>query len=215
MKIVTIEDNKNLNDIIYKDISRLLIINNYDYDIYQFCTYNERLEKIIYTDEIKIYIIDIKLGKYTGYDICRIIREAAYDWNSIIIICSAHNEQEKIISLRLSIFTYISKRHSFRKNLADSILSAINILEHNRFWIINSSSKIEINNIYYILKEKKSKYCLIKTEHETLRIRSSLKALNQKLGFKKMRNYILINENNAKLITKDKIIFKNGIEIEF
>lgn len=213
MKIVVIEDHDELNEIICKNISKTLINHNYDYDIKTFTKYHSNLNKIIYDKDVKIYIIDLELGTMSGYDIIREIRKKAYDWDSIIIVSSVHNQKENLISKRLSIFTYLSKFFNFLENLEDTLLEAIHIFEHKKLLTINKNCKILIHDICYILKEKDSKYCLIKTIHDEFRIRKSLKSLGEELHLKRIKNYILINESNVVYTSKNKIRFKNKLEI--
>ena len=104
--------------------------NNYEYQILPFYNYDSKLKRVIYDNEIKIFIVDLKLQSKSGYDICREIREEANDWNSIIIISSAYNKKESIISLRLLIFTYLVKINNFEKNLRDTLEKAISILQY-------------------------------------------------------------------------------------
>ena len=214
MKIIIIEDESHFNRIIYNNIDEILMTKNLNYPLRSFKEYDDNLKRIIYDGEIKIYIIDLKLNKYSGYDICREIREKACDWNSIIIIASVYNEKENIISLRLGIFTYISKLCDFESNLKETVLFAIHIMKKNRFLKINRDCEISIKDICYILKEKNSKYCIIKTFYDEYRIRKSLKELEKRLHFKKFKNYLLINENNTRVIEKNRIIFENKIEIK-
>ncbi len=214
MDIIVIENNSGFNKLICQYINQVLIEKNYDYKIIPFFSYNNDLKKIIHNKEIKIYIIDIKLGQYSGYDICREIRELAYDWDSIIIISSIHNQKENLISLRLSIFTYLSKLLNFEVNLKETISYAIDILQQNKFLIINKHCKIAINDICYILKERNSKYCFIKTLDSEFRIRKSLKKLDEELKLTRIKNYLLINDRNTKVTTKNRIIFENKIEIK-
>ena len=103
-----------------------------------------------------------------------------------------------MISLRLLIFTYLSKFYDF---------------ENKKLLTINRKCKILITDICYILKEKDSKYCYIKTLDNEYRIRKSLKHLKEELHLKKIKNYILINEKNVLLRDKNTIIFKNKLEI--
>lgn len=214
MKIVVIEDNYEFNQIICKYINQILIENDLDYDVISFNGYNKKLKRIIHDKEIKIYIVDIKLDNYSGYDICREIREEAYDWDSIIIIASIYNQKENFISLRLLIFTYLSKLSNFENNLKDTIIYASNILEHKNFLAINKRSKISTNDICYILKEKNSKYCFIKTLDNDYRIRRSLKSLKDELKLRKIKNYLLVNDKNIKSTNKSEIIFENNIAIK-
>ncbi len=213
MKIVVIENNNVFNMQICKYINQVLIENNKDYDVVSFLDYNNQLNIMIHDREIKIYVVDLKLGKYSAYDVCRQIRESAYDWNSIIIISSFHNAKEDFISMRLAIFTYLSKKINFEQNLKESVLAAINILEKTKFLSINKNCKISINDICYILKEKNSKYCFIQTLNDDYRIRKSLKSLEEELRLTRKKNYLLINENNVVCSDKNKILFQNNIEI--
>ncbi len=213
MKIIVIEDNHTFNKILCKNISKTLINHNYDYDIRSFTEYNHNLRKIIYDRDIKIYIIDLELGSVSGYDIINEIRKKSYDWDSIIIISSVHNQKEDLISRRLAIFTYISKFLDFEENLENSLLEAIHIFERKKLLTINKSCKILINDICYILKEKGSKYCVVKTINDEFRVRKSLKSLMEELHFKKIKNYILINEHNVVFSNKNIIKFKNKLEI--
>lgn len=192
----------------------MLTNRDFDYSLKSFRGYDNNLKKIIYSDEIKIYIIDLKLNGYSGYDICREIREQACDWNSIIIIASVYNEKENMISLRLGIFTYLSKLCDFESNLNEAISFAIHVMRKNRFLKVNRDCEISIKDICYILKEKNSKYCIIKTFYDEYRIRKPLKELEKKLHFKKVKNYLLINESNTKIIEKNRVVFENKIEIK-
>lgn len=214
MKIVIIEDNLEFNQKICKYLNQVLIENNLEWKIIAFSNYNKELKNLIHNKEIKIYIIDIKIGSYSGYDICRQIRESAYDWDSIIIISSILNQKENFISLRLSIFTYLSKLNQFEENLKESIVHAINILEKKKFLTINKSCQVSINDICYILKEKNSKYCFIKTLDENFRIRRSLKSLEKDLKLRKIKNYLLVNDRNIKSSNKNTITFENKIKIK-
>lgn len=215
MKIIVVENNRNFNKRICKYINQVLMANNSNWTVEPFFNFTEKLNNIIHDKEIKIYIIDIKLGgKYSGYDICRSIRESAYDWDSLIIISSIHNEKEDFISLRLSIFTYLSKHNKYEENLKESVTEAINILDKKKFLTINKNCSISINDICYILKEKNSKYCYIKTLDDHFRIRKSLKSLEKELRLRKVKAYLLVNDRNIKSTDKNKIIFENKIKIK-
>ena len=216
MKIIVVEDNIDFNKYICDRINKFLFENDYDYPLVTFFDFDKNLEKTIHDNEIKIYIVDLELKSRTGYDVCRKIREEAGDWNSIIIISSVHNEKENIISLRLSVFTYLSKLYDFEENLLLSIKQAIKIIENNNIISINRNLKIHINDICYVLKESNSKYCIIKTiDCEEYRIRTSLKSLENKFKFTRIKDYILINEYNIlKIDSSSGVLFKNKTEIK-
>lgn len=214
MKIIVIDNNQEYNNYICNILTKLMFQNNHEYQILSFYKYNNKLKKLIHDNDTKIYIVDLKLQNISGYDICREIREDANDWNSIIIISSAYNQKEHIISLRLLIFTYLVKLNNFENNLRDALEKAINILNSNNFLIIDRNTKVAINDICYIKKIKNSKYCSIKTIHnDEIRIRKSLKYLEKTLKFRKVKNYLLVNDKNISLEIKDEVIFKNSDKI--
>ena len=212
MEVVVIEDEQFWQSKIKKVLERNNIEDNFLY----FDRYNENLEEIIYNKNKKIYLIDIELknSEKGGIIIASIIRE--YDWKSIIIFFSAYNEKEHIISLRLNALTYIEKANDFEAELIKTFNSAKNILLDNNFIEIEVNNKklnLYINDILYIIKEKSSKYCIIKTTSGTIRVRSSLTELKKQVNFKQVKKHLLINENNIKYELKSKVIFNNDIVI--
>ena len=79
--------------------------------------------------------------------------------------------------------------------------------------INNQKVNLHTNDVLYIAKEKNSKYCVINTTSGTIRIRSSLAELKNQTGFKQVKKYLLLNENNVKYELKNKVIFNNDIVI--
>lgn len=215
MKIVVVEDNKDFNEITCNTINKLLIENNFDYDVVSFLSFDEKLKKLIHNNETKIFIVDIELGTKSGYDVCRTIRESAYDWNSIIIISSVHNQKETILSLRLSVFTYLSKLVNFEQELKTTILEAIKILEKNKLFKVDRDTQIAVDHICYVMKELNSKYCIIKTIYDEYKVRTTLKKLTNELNLTSIRKYLSYNKNNIVAIYNNKLVFKNKIEIKF
>ena len=209
MKVVIVEDKKEINNKINKLTNRILIEKNYDSDVISFLGYNEELKKILYSPERKIYILDIILNDYSGHDIAREIREKAKDWDSIIIISSAHNLKETLISERLSIFTYLLKEKNFEEELKETIESALSILELKGVLTPNKEYKLIHDDIFYVKREKNSKYCNIHTLKDIIRVRKSLKSIQQELKLKKIKKYLLVNEKNINFLKEEEIIFKN------
>ena len=77
MKVIVVDDMLEFNKRMEKNITQVLIEENLDIQIIPFLNYNKELKKIIYNNEIKIYILDYDLGETaskTGYDISREIR---------------------------------------------------------------------------------------------------------------------------------------------
>lgn len=107
---------------------------------------------------------------------------------------------KNIISLRLSILTYVTKDKHFDYNLCESVKLAINILVDYKFIEIkehNKTYKLVVNDIVKITKEKLTKYCIVKTiNNDEFRVRTSLAGINKKINFERVKNYTLINPHH-------------------
>jgi len=196
MKIVIVENEDNWSKRTLKNINKVLISEHIDEKIFCFNRYTKELKNIIYSNDKKIYILDIELGEYSGYDIAREIRDCANDWESIIIISSIYNQKENIISDRLSVLTYISKLVNFDNNIKESIKLAVKIILKNNFIEFKESgikNKVAIDNIIYIKKEKYSKYCIIKTTENTFRVRETIFNLKEQTKLTQIKKDLLIN----------------------
>lgn len=197
MKIVIIDDENYWLHKMDKAIRDIPYLKNLNIQIVKFKRYDEELRKILYDNGSKIYIIDIQLrDTYNGYDIVHEIRDIIFDWKSIIILASIHDEMKNAISQRLAILTYISKNKYFNYNLAESIKLGAKILANNKFITIkegNKSYQLVISDIIKVTKETTSKYSIIETINNTFRVRVSLKKLNLELNFIKENRSTLIN----------------------
>lgn len=217
MKIIIVNDILIFNKRIVKNTEQVLMKENLDIKFLSFIGYNKELKELIYNNEIKIYILDHDLGEKsnkTGYDISREIREIAHDWYSIIIICSNDNKKENFISSRLSILTYLSKYKNFDNNYQRILKKAIKYLIKTNTVSINNRCTLYYNEVLYALKEKYSKYCVIKTFDSEFRVRKNIYELEEQLNLKKIKRYLLANEKNIESINKDEIIFKNEEKIK-
>lgn len=217
MKIIVVEDIEKYNKLILKNVEQVLIEKNLDINIMSFYKYNNDLKKIIYNGEIKIYILDIELGENSsksGYDISREIRLLAHDWYSIIIICSIYKLKQNFIASRLSIFKYISKNNNFEKNLKLNLKKALNELNKENAIDINNHCKLYYSEILYALKEKYSKYCIIKTLDNEFRVRKNIYQLEEELHLKKFKRHLLANEENITSVSEEEITFKNNEKIK-
>lgn len=197
MKIVIIDDENYWLHKMDKAIRDIPYLKNLNIQIVKFKRYDEELRKILYDNSSKIYIIDIQLrDTYNGYDIVHEIRDIIFDWKSIIILASIHDEMKNAISQRLAILTYISKNKYFNYNLTESIKLGAKILANNKFITIkegNKSYQLVISDIIKVTKETTSKYSIIETINNTFRVRVSLKKLNLELNFIKENRSTLIN----------------------
>lgn len=198
MKIVIVENDEAWLKRTLKDVNKVLNKENLKEKILHFNKYTKTLRDIIYDKSKKIYILDIELGEYSGYDIAREIRDCANDWDSIIIISSIYNQKENIISDRLSVLTYISKLIDFDINMQESIKLAIKIISKNNLLEFKESgiqNKIVIDNIIYIQKEKYTKYCIIKTIDSFFRVRDTIINLKEKTKLVQIKKDLLVNKN--------------------
>lgn len=197
MKIVIVENEESWLKRTLKDINKVLNRENLKEKVLHFNKYTKTLRDIIYDKSKKIYILDIELGEYSGYDIAREIRDCANDWDSIIIISSIYNQKENIISDRLSVLTYISKLIDFDINMQESIKLAIKIISKNNLLEFKESgiqNKIVIDNIIYIQKEKYTKYCIIKTIDNFFRVRDTIINLKEKTKLVQIKKDLLVNK---------------------
>lgn len=212
MKIIVVEDEKKWNEKIVKTINQILIKENLEIEIISFYDYSKELEKIIKSKEINFYILDIELPTKNGTDIARIIRKEVNDWESLITITSVHNYKESFITKSWYILGYLLKLDDFENRLRDNILSAIEIFKVRGY--INIKNRLIKDNILYVQKEKDSKYCLVKTLNDELRVRESLSQLQKELNLRKIKKYLLINEKNTISQLGNEIVFKNNIKIK-
>lgn len=197
MKVVIIDNNNRWLESVTNSV-RNILSNMLEIEIVSFRGYNNKLKKVIFDGIPKIYLIDFELNdEINGNDIAHEIRQDAFDWKSIIIIFSAYDRGETIITKRLCIYTYISKNDNFIANLDISVRSAINILNSYKFIEIKEnrqSYQIPINEIIEIRKEKLTKYCIIKTiNNNEFRVRTSLTEINKEVNFKRLNNHTLVN----------------------
>lgn len=197
MRIVIIENEVYWLKRCERVIQSLLIKWNLEIAVVAFDHLCLDLRNIIYDGKENIYIIDMKLGNgLTGYDVIAEIRDVAFDWKSLILISSAVNEMENVISSRLAIYTYILKDAMFDFKLRDSIFEAIHILTNHRLVKIKEHGQeytLAIQDIEVVEKEKNSKYCIVKTFYQEFRVRTSLCEINKDLNFKRINGYTLVN----------------------
>lgn len=211
MQVVIIEDDEKWKD---KVINTLGLNTN---DAFFFNNYCEELKEIILNKQKKVYLIDVQLNDsdFSGIDIAEQIREV--DWQSILIFYSLYNLKEDVISLRLNALTYVSKSKRFETELLTAFTTAEKIINDNKYLEFNTENKkikIFINDILYIIKDKNTKYCIIKTIDSNFRIRKSLKELQVLTELKLYKKHLIINEKNTKYIYKNKIIFINNDILE-
>jgi len=117
MKILLVEDDKDLNETITEYLS------NY-YDVYSVFSGDKALD-IIYENNFDLYILDIKLPKVNGFEIAKYIREKSNA--PIIFLTSLDTEDDVEKGFNSGADDYIKKPFSLKelKLRVDAILNRV------------------------------------------------------------------------------------------
>jgi len=220
LNFIVCEDNKFLLEKNAQIINNLMFNNNINYIINTYNCFNKDLEKEINSDNgFKIYILDIELGNYSGIDIVRLIRKN--DWNSIVIISTAHDELfNRVFSDNLLIFAFISKFDDYEKNLKNCLTKALEIINIKKFLKFNINKNfyfVKFNEILYLKFDKSIRKTIIKTINNEYSINKPLNYFVDQLddNFFRINKSYIINLINVKEINyKDEIIVFNNIILE-
>ena len=88
MKVVIVDDICEFSNIIKKSIIQVLIEENLDIGILTFDKYTKGLNRLIYSNEIKIYILDYDLGE-----------KIHNKRNAVVLGISEYNEDEPTLAI--------------------------------------------------------------------------------------------------------------------
>lgn len=212
MKIIVVEDEKKWNERIIKIINQVLDEKELNIEIISFYDYNQELKSLLKSKEINFYVLDIELPNKSGFDITRMLRKEINDWESLVSITSVYEQQSNFAIQNLYILGFISKFNNFENSLKENILLGLEILEKRGY--INCDKDFIRNDILYVQKESKSKYALITTTNDEIRVRKSLIQLEKEYNLTKIKPYLLVNKENTALITDKEIIFKDNRKIK-
>lgn len=221
IKFVICEDIKTFKDIYISIINKLAIQFNIEYEIFCFTSYNSKLQNIIDSDDIKIYILDIELDNAYGTDIANKIR--MNDIKSFIIfITSYYNKYTaSILENKYMFLKYINKKIDYQKELIDTLTYAIKNVNKNNIIILKNDGiqhRIETKDIVYIYFIKVDRKINVITTYGTFPFNKSLNEIYEMLNDNFMYSFksCIINTEQIKSInSKDKIIkFKNGLQID-
>lgn len=209
MEIVIVENNRYWLEKCVNIVESLLKIKKLDIKVIPFLNYNKELQKIIYDGRKKIYALDLQLDYVDGNEIAHEIRDQAKDWDSKIIMFSAFDRQKDIISDFLNVLVYVSKSVDFDFKFSKAINKAVDAIVENKLITIKEHGQeytLIINDIVDVVKEKQTKYCIVKTKDGyKYRYRKSLLKINEELNFVRINNFTLINPtclNKSKLAKK-------------
>ncbi|HIU22679.1 MAG TPA: LytTR family transcriptional regulator DNA-binding domain-containing protein [Candidatus Fimihabitans intestinipullorum] len=199
-------------------IDKYMMHNDIDYKIYKFTSVNSKIYDLIKNNKRKIFLLDIHVGYDSGIDLARDIRD--YDYNSIIIFLTGHEEYKStIIGDDIMCLTYIDKFDRLKENLYRSLSKALNIIQENS--VLQFKSKgitytLQLDEILYIEKEKNQKYCSVHIAHGKAPIYQSIKDINKQLNsnFEPYGRSLIINRKYIKMKSKGKIVLNNGKELD-
>lgn len=207
MEVIIVEDNKLINSRISDILNDILDKYNIRPILNSFYGYDDKLQRALESNHIKIIILDIKMKGKSGYDIAREVRQKYNDWNSIIIIVTSYSMENKFLKSNLMILSYIHKDEFFEETLRKTFEIALKIVLTKKTIKIKENYRshyINLESIIYIEKEKGTKYCIIKTKRRTYRTRDTIKNLKSNTQFKKIKKHLLINEQNFHLLEETK-----------
>ena len=101
MNVLVVDDEKEIADLVE------LYLKNEDYNILKFYNSKEALE-CIEKEKIDLAILDVMIGKISGFDICKTIREKELNF-PIIMLTAKIQDKDKITGLTIGADDYITK----------------------------------------------------------------------------------------------------------
>ena len=205
VNFIICDNEKTITESVKSIITKTMFKTNIEYKTYTFNDYDKEFDKIINTNlENKIYILDIEVGSKSGIEIAKKIRNK--DWNSIILILTAHYELEYLAyKSKILLFDFISKFDLYDKKMTDTINVCVNnVLRDDKLKIkVNRKyEQIEFSNILYLTYDsynRKLKIITKEREYETI---STLKEIKKKLkgNFIYTHRSCIVNMKNVKTI---------------
>jgi len=222
LDFVICEDNKNVRDIYKIIISKIVMPYDFDYKIHLFEKYDNKMANLICNNSnFKIYLLDLELPGKNGINIAKEIRK--YDWDSIIIILTSHDELElKMLKQKLLIFDFISKFEDYEQSLFESIntvLKKYNSKKTISFKCNKELINVKLEDIIYIYKTTDQNKIEVVFKNNKYKIRESLSNIMYKLDdrfYKTHRSCIVNTDKIKKVDFKNEIIyFDNNIKIDY
>lgn len=222
INFIVCDDQPEITEMVKNTITKTMFPTALEYKIHAFNQYNKEFSKII-NSEIpnKIYILDIEVGTKSGIEMAKEIRKK--DWNSIILILTAHYELENLaFKSKILLFDFISKFDLCDKRICDNLLSCINkVLQETKLVVkINRTiHRIDYRDILYLLYDSYKRKTIIHTLNGNYETNESLTKIKDKLkgNFMYTHRACIVNVDNTKTLdtTNRMIIFKNDIKIDY
>lgn len=221
INFIVCDNEKEITTLVKNIITKVMFKTNIEYKVHIFNDYDSKFNNIVKSElENKIYILDIEVGNHSGIDVAKNIRKK--DWNSIILILTAHYELEYVAyKSKILLFDFISKFDLYDKQIYDTINTCVQgILRDDKLNIKYGRryEKINYNDILYITYDSYNRKLKIITKSKEYEINSTLKQIKEKLKGKFIYTHrsCIVNLSNVKSIdtVNKKITFANDITID-
>ncbi|MEW9078388.1 LytR/AlgR family response regulator transcription factor [Terrisporobacter glycolicus] len=211
IKIGICEDEKEMQDLIESHLQNLL--KNREYKIEKYISGEELLQANF--EDIDILLLDIQMGKLSGMDTARRIREVNSKMEIIFITSLIDYVQE---GYEVRAYRYLLKPIELEE-LKKHVLNCINEIEKNKnhYILIKNKSntyKIYSNEITYIEVQKKD--MLIHTINKDFDVRYSLEKVEKDLNldkFVRCHKSFLVNLTYVENIKSNIAILESGEEV--
>ncbi len=207
IEFVICDDNKDFNIMLKNKISQFMSKHQeIECKFHCYSGYGKEFEKTSKpSTTFKVYFLDIETKNGSGLDAARLIREKYDDWNSIIIIVTAHEEfRYEALGNRLGLFDFINKLNNFELNLENDLTNILKKYNRGSKSIIieydYAIHKIKLADIIYIEKIIDSKKCMIVTTYGEREVQSTLNDLYDQLdeNFMKASRSLIVNIKNVR-----------------
>lgn len=221
INFIVCDDEKSITETLKRIITKIMFSTNINYRLHIFNEYDSKFNKVLKSDlENKIYILDIVVGNKSGLDIAKEIRKN--DWNSIILILTAHNELEYIAyKSKILLFDFISKFELYEKQMIDTINICVNNITNEdklKVRVDRKYEQIKFDNILYITYESYNRKLRIVTKSNEYEVNETLKSIKERLKGKFIFTHrsCIVNLENVKTFDfiNRKIYFTNNTEID-
>ena len=211
MRIAVCDDDR----VIREELSRLIQKQVSEVDIVEYQSGEELINAKVNFD---IYFLDIEMGKVSGMDIARHIREQEESGRqrSMIIFVTGYREYMEA-AFDVNAFHYLIKpidTEKFSEVFKRAWKEAAVFYEQEKKYIIVKSSgtqqKILLKNIYYI--ESGNKKVIFHTTNGTLEVYGKMEELEKGLGntFYRCHRCYLVNMEKISAYSADNIQVTNG-----
>ncbi len=221
ISFIIFESDFELGELYEKVIKKFLITASDPYEICIFRKYDDEVKKAL-SDRPgpKVFLMNLDAMEFSATDIARRIRHEG-DLESQIILLTKNKKEEVLEDLYAVLYLdLISIDEKTGQYLMRSVRDAYSIVKRNRaftFTIFDEVYRLPYDEIYFIMKNKRSNTVTIFTKDDTFLYYNSLKKIAKDLTqdprfFQASRSSIL-NLNNVLSFDKksNTVTFKNGM----